>query len=305
MLMHPSVLSPDSMQPAHFCIASAERGWDFLRLTKPRLGLLVLFATAVGFCMASRGALDWQKLAFVLFGTALVSGGAAVLNQVLEMRWDRLMARTCDRPLPSGRIARSEAFALGVGMLLVGLACLALQTTMLALCAAGLALVVYLAAYTPMKRRSSACVLVGAIAGALPPVIGWAAVDGSLRWETGMLFGVLFAWQIPHLTAIAWMHRDDYANAGFAFLPVEASGQSTALQALTFSGVLTVATLLPVVIGATGAGYLVGTLLLDALLLTNAALFLWKRNRESARRLFVVSIVYLSAFLTLMLLAWQ
>ena len=130
------------MQAAHFYIASAERGWDFLRLTKPRLGLLVLFATAVGFCMASREAIDWQRLAFALFGTALVSGGAAVLNQVIEVRWDRLMTRTLGRPLPAGRVTRPEAFVFGVGMTLAGLACLALQTTVLATCLAAVALMV-------------------------------------------------------------------------------------------------------------------------------------------------------------------
>jgi len=291
------------MQPMHFCTASTGRGWDFLNLTKPRLGLLILFATAVGFCMASGGEIDWHRLTFALLGTALVSGGAAVLNQVIEMRWDRLMTRTRVRPLPSGRVTRPEAFFLGVGMTLAGLACLALQTTVFATCLAAVALVVYLAAYTPMKRHSFSCVLVGAIAGALPPVIGWAAVNGALRWETGMLFGVLFTWQIPHLVAIAWIHRDDYANAGFAFLSADASGQSAALHGLIYSGILTGITLTPFFMGTAGMVYLMGALLLDGVLLASAGVFLLMRSKEAARRLFVVSIIYLPAFLTLTLFA--
>jgi len=291
------------MEQPHTCGAYAEWGWNILRLTKPRVGLLVLFATAVGFCMGSVQGVNWRRLAFALFGTALVSGGAAVLNQILEMRWDQLMTRTCNRPLPTDRVAWSEALALGVGMTLAGLAGLALQTTALATCAAALALVVYLAAYTPMKRRSSACVLVGAIAGALPPVIGWAAVDGSLRWETGILFSVLFAWQIPHLAAIAWMHRKDYANAGFVLLSADANGQSTALKALAFAGVLTGVTLLPFFMGTAGMVYLMGTLLLDSVLLASAGLFLLMRSEEAARRLFVASIIYLPVLLGLMLVA--
>lgn len=283
---------------------SAGRGRDFLSLTKPRLGLLVLFATATGFCMASGGRIDLGRLAFALLGTALVSGGASVLNQVAEMRWDRLMTRTRDRPLAAGRVARPAAFRFGAGMAVAGLGCLGWGTTALAAGFAAVALGIYLAGYTPMKRYSAGCVLVGAVAGAMPPVIGWAAAGGVLKWQTGVLFGVLFAWQMPHLAAIAWRHRDDYANAGFAFLLADdPGGRTLALQSFAFSGLLTGITFIPVLMGTAGAGYCVGTLLLDGLLLVGAGLFVRERSRESARRLFMVSMVYLPAFLTLLLFA--
>ena len=282
---------------------SEERAGDLFCLIKLRLGLLVLFATAAGFCMGSPQGIEGGRLAFTLLGTGLVSGGAAVLNQLLEIRWDRLMARTRNRPLPGGRVPGPTAFTLGIGMSIGGGVCLAWKTTALATCFAIAAWVVYLAVYTPLKRRSSVCRLVGALAGAMPPVIGWAAADGSLGWGTGVLFGVLFTWQIPHLLSIAWLHREDYANAGFAVLSVDdSSGRATALQSLAFSGLLTGITLIPVFMGAAGAVYLLGTLLLDAVLLLFAGLFLRERSREAARRLFGISIAYLPAFFALIIL---
>ena len=267
-------------------------GKMFCRLAKVRLGLLVLFATAAGFGLG--GGEDAGRLVFTLLGTGLVSGGAATLNQVLEIRWDAQMLRTCARPLPSGRVAMDTACLLGVGMALVGAAVLAWKTTGLAACLALGALAVYLVFYTPMKRRSAACKLVGAAAGAMPPVIGWAAVDGRMGWGSVFLFGVLFAWQMPHLLTIAWLHRADYAHAGFTMLPAgDTGGRSTALQALVFSAVLAGMTFVP---------FSWETLFLNALLLFFAWRFFQSRSRASARHLFVFSIVYLPALLTILLM---
>lgn len=291
------------MEQAPPYMTSIARGWDFLRLTKPRLGILVLFATAVGFLMASGSEIHWQALVFALLGTALVSGGAAVLNQAMEMRSDSLMTRTRNRPLPAGRIPQPTAFRVGLVMAFSGLAGLAFGTTALATCIAAFALLVYLVGYTPMKRQSSACMLVGAVAGALPPIIGWTAANGTLQWESGVLFGVLFTWQMPHLAAITWMHRMDYAAAGFPFPFVE--GRATGLYAVVFSTMLLGISMLPLFWDSAGLSYFCGTLILDGMILICSGLFLRNPNRESARRLFVASIFYLPVFFTLMLITWK
>lgn len=272
---------------------------DLVRLTKPRLEILVVFAAVAGFCLASGEGIDWGRFLFLLLGMGLVSGAAGTLNQVIETRQDAQMARTCARPLPSGRVGRRTALFMGSGLAACGIACLALQTTPLAACLAGGALALYLGAYTPMKRRTPYCVAVGAVAGALPPVIGWAAYDGTLARETALLFGVLYTWQMPHLLSIAWMHREDYASARFEMLQGEdGTGRVTARQALFFSGLLAVLTLTR----PAGDLYFCGASVLNGVLLACAVGFLRKRDRESARRLFLVSIFYLPLLLTLMML---
>jgi protoheme IX farnesyltransferase len=282
-------------------IGCARRGSDFLLLIKARLVLLVLFATAIGFAIATDRAINGFRMACTLIGTGLTAAGSMILNQVVELHWDRLMTRTRNRPLPAGHITRAAALSLGSGMIAGGLAILALGTTPLAVGFTTLAIAVYLAGYTPMKRRSPACVPIGAVAGALPPVIGWAAAsDGALQWETGVLFGVLFAWQIPHLAAILYIHRDDYAGAGFALL--YSNQRSPAIQAFVFSAMLAAITWIPVSMATTGIVYLIGTIGLNALLLVCSGLFLLEPGRSSARRLFAVSMFYLPVFLTLLLL---
>lgn len=289
------------MHPAPLCTAGAARGLALLNLAKPRLGMLVLFATAAGYWMGGGG--KFARLAAVLVGTGLVSGGAAMLNQVLELKWDRLMARTRERPLPSGRVSRSWALLWGSAMAMAGASILALGATPQAAGLAALAFAIYLAGYTPLKRRSPACVLVGAVAGALPPVIGWAGVNGSLQWGSAWLFGVVFTWQMPHLLAIAWMHRDEYASAGFALLRQDdPTGEATAWTAMLFSLLLAGWTMLPVPLALTGGPYLAGVLCLNGLLLSCTGVFLAARSRESARRLFIASIIYLPGILALILL---
>ena len=279
---------------------------DLAELTKLRLSLLVLITTFVGFTLASGRHLDWVRLLHTLAATGLVAGAAAVLNQVIEIDVDRLMERTRRRPLPAGRMTRPVALMLGVTMAGVGLAYLALATTFLATYLAGATLLVYLAFYTPMKRRTSLCVSIGAVAGAIPPVIGWTAVNGSIGLGAWVLFGVLFAWQMPHFLAIAWMYRDQYSKAGFRMLRSgDASGLGTAIQSLLFTVGLTAITLVPVWIHAAGVGYLIGALLIDALLIVCAVRFVASRTRSAARRLFFASILYLPAVLGLMVFAMQ
>ncbi len=184
-------------------------------LTKARLTMLVLITTFVGVCMAPGERIDWLLLFNTLLGTALVAGSAAVLNQCIEMNVDRLMERTKIRPLPSGRMKLSTALKIGLGMGAAGLAYLALTTNLPATLLAAVTLAIYLLWYTPMKRRSPFCITIGAVAGAIPPVIGWVAVKPSMQAGAWVLFGILFLWQMPHFLAIAWMYHDEYAPGRF------------------------------------------------------------------------------------------
>jgi protoheme IX farnesyltransferase len=190
---------------------------DVCTLTKARLTSLVLMTTLVGFLMAAPR-MEWLKLLHTLFGTALVACSAAILNQVLESKVDRLMERTRNRPLPSGRLHPARAIAFGAALGIIGTAWLALFTNTLAAALALATLVIYVVIYTPMKRRTPLCISVGAVSGALPPVIGWVAARPSLDAGAWILFGVLFLWQMPHFLSIAWIYRDEYAQAGFVML---------------------------------------------------------------------------------------
>jgi protoheme IX farnesyltransferase len=275
---------------------------DLLLLTKARLSLLVLITTLVGFCMASNGPVDWLLLLHTLLGTALVAGSAAVLNQVFESKVDRLMDRTKDRPLPAGRIGNSSALSLGLAMALGGVAWLALAVNLVAASLATLTVVVYLFFYTPLKRRTPFCILVGAISGAIPPVIGWMAASPHFHSGAFILFGVLFLWQMPHFLAIAWLYRDEYAQAGFTMLRRnDIGGLNTAREAFLYSIALVVLTTFPFFFHTATTVYFAGALLLDVFLLACAAQFLLARTRPSARRLFFASIIYLPLLLGLMI----
>lgn len=270
-------------------------------LTKARLSLLVLMTTFVGFCLGTNGPLDWLLLVHSLFGTALVTGSAAVLNQVLEAKVDRLMGRTRNRPLAAARMKRSSAVTIGLLLAFGGLGYLAVLVNNLTAVLAGLTLVVYLLLYTPLKRRTSFCVIVGAVSGAIPPMIGWTSVTGSLGQGAWVLFGVLFFWQMPHFLAIAWIYRDEYAGAGFVMLPKnDPRGSDTALQSLVFTVALALVSFAPLMFSGAGATYFIGALLCNAAITACAAQFLMFRTRESARRLFFASIIYLPCLLGLM-----
>lgn len=274
---------------------------DMAALTKARLSTLVLVTTLVGFCMGSGEAFDWFLLCRALFGTALATASAAVLNQVLERKVDRLMRRTRNRPLPAGRMKTTTALGLGILLGVASFIYLMHRVNPLSAWLSLATLIVYVLIYTPMKRRTAWCVTVGAVSGGLPPLIGWAAARGTLDAPAWILFGVLFLWQIPHFLAIAWMYRDEYAQAGFVMLRSnDINGLKTARESLLFSLALALLTLVPLVCGLATPLYGVGALLCDALLLTCAVQFLVERNRPTARRLFFASIIYLPLLLGLM-----
>ncbi len=278
-------------------VAFADR-WE---LTKPGITGMVVLTAAVGFLMASRGPLQLARLAAALAGTGLVAAGAAVLNQVLERTSDAAMVRTRRRPLPAGRVAAKDASVFGAVLTTAGLG------TLLAGCgplAAGFAFVTwasYLFLYTPLKRRTPLATLIGAVPGALPPVIGWSAARGSVELGAFILFAILFLWQIPHFLAIAWLYRDDYARAGFPMLPVlDREGRFTARQALVHSLALLAVSLTPVLAGMAGGLYLAGAFTLGGALSLFSVRLLGARDLPSARRLFFASVVYLPVLSSLL-----
>ncbi|MAG71302.1 MAG: heme o synthase [Vicinamibacterales bacterium] len=269
------------------------RAADFVALTKPRLNVLVLATTTVCFYLALPGADAQWLIVPTLIGTGLVAGGAAALNQVYERDADGLMVRTRSRPLPDGRLSEAEARCFGIVLSVVGIAALTYARPL----AAGLALatlVSYALVYTPLKKRTSFAMVVGAVPGALPAALGWVAASGAMSVEAWVLFGIVFFWQIPHFLAVAWMYRDDFARAGFAFLPViEPTGRRTARHVLLYLAALLPVSLAPTWIGMVGTTYLVGASLLGLGFAGLAVRFAWGRSGRNARWLFLGSIAYL------------
>ena len=270
------------------------RTGDYVTLAKPRLNLLVVATTLAGYYMAAPRNLGWLLLLNTLIGTALVASGASAFNQLLEIDSDGLMRRTRARPLPSGRItpARAKAFALVLSV--IGLAQLAYAVNLLATAVAFVTLLTYTVFYTPLKKRTSLATVVGGVPGALPPMIGWAAVRGNLSLEAWILFGIVFLWQMPHFLAIAWMYREDYKRAGFPLLPIiEPDGASTGRQAVMYAAALLPVSLAPVAAGMAGNAYLAVAAVMGIGFLALAARFAWLRTATDARRLFFGSILYL------------
>lgn len=275
----------------------------YLELTKPRITILVLVTTLVGFALASPQMPDLARLMHTLFGTALVAAGASALNQVLEREADGRMNRTRSRPLPSGRLRPDAALVLAVDTATLGVAWLAVAVNRPAALLAAATLASYVLAYTPLKRRTPWSTVVGAVPGALPPVIGWVAASGELTAGAAVLFAILFIWQLPHFFAIGWLYREDYVRAGFRLLPViDPDGRLTARQITTTTALLIPATLAPVAIGMNGSLYLAGAILLAFAFLRQALAFGRSRGDADARRLFRTSLLILPALLGLMLL---
>ena len=275
---------------------------DFIMLTKARLTMLVLMTTALGFGFGSGRSIDWFLLFRVMFGTAFVAASASVLNQFLERKVDRLMGRTKDRPLPAGRMAPGTALGLGLFLGVAGIIYLTNRVSPLCAELAALTLGIYVALYTPMKRKSAWCVTLGAIAGAVPPVIGWAAATGALGRGAWIVFGILFFWQMPHFLALAWMYRDEYAQAGFFMLRRgDVAGIKAATESLLCAIALTAVTLAPAFLGMAHPVYAGVAAVCDGWILTCAALFLSHRSRTSARRLFLASILYLPLIMALLM----
>ena len=275
---------------------------DFIALAKPRLNFLVVASSLAGYLMAGGDTTNALRLVLMLAGTALVACGASAFNQVIEREPDSLMKRTRLRPVPDGRLQPGEAVAFATAMSAVGLLLLGAGVNLLSAAVAFTTLLTYALVYTPLKRRSSFATVVGAIPGALPPVIGWAAARGSLSQGAWILFGILFLWQLPHFLAIAWMYRDDYARAGFPMLPVvEPDGRSTGRQAILYCAALLPVSLAPTLAGMTGTGYFVGALVLSMLFLGLTIKFARTRAVRDARRLFFGSIIYLPLLWILMI----
>jgi heme o synthase len=286
-----------------FAVVANQRLADFLALTKPRLNLLVVVTAAVGYYLGAGSALNFASLAGAVIGIALVAGGAAGLNQVYERDTDSLMWRTRTRPLAANRLTPTDAVIFSLTLAILGLVIVAAASNLLAAFLALLTLLSYNLVYTPMKRRSRLATLVGAVPGALPPMIGWVAAEGALTPEAWALFAIVFVWQIPHFMAIAWLYRDDFGRAGFPLLPVvEPDGRSTARQAVLFSVVLLPVSLAPYFLRLSGSAYALGAIVGALALLTLAVSFALNRTNERARRLFVGSITYLP-FLWIMLIA--
>ena len=267
---------------------------DYIALTKPRLNVLVVATSAAGYYLGSTTPISLAPLAAAVVGTTFVAGGAAALNQVSERETDALMRRTRMRPLPDGRIATSEARIFGVLLSAAGLILLTVFSSWLASLLALATLVIYLFIYTPLKRRSPVATLVGAVPGALPPLIGWAASHGSITLGGLSLFLIVFLWQIPHFMAIAWLYRDDYGAAGFPMLPViDPDGRRAGNQAAGYAAALLLCSLMPSLVGVSGVVYAGVAGLLGIALLVLALRFARARTDANARRLFHGSLIYL------------
>lgn len=288
--------------------AHAEPGLlaDLLDLTKARLNLLVLITTFVGYWMGATGTMDWARLIQVMLATAMTAASAATLNQLWEVRIDALMERTKTRPLPSGRMKPTAALALGLVLGIAGTVWLWLAVNRISALLAVSTIVIYVLLYTPMKRRTAYCTVVGAVSGAIPPVIGWSAANPELSLGAWVLFGILFTWQMPHFLAIAWMYRDEYRRAGLVMLKRDdQTGIATAVTSFLFTMLLTFTTMVPFNAGLGGSIYLGCALIINSVFWLAALHFWADRSRPIARRLFFASIIYLPLILGLMVFTKQ
>jgi protoheme IX farnesyltransferase len=278
------------------------RAADYMTLVKPRLTMLVLATVLVGYFLGAGSDPSGQVLLAVLWGATLVGGGASAINQYLERDADAKMRRTADRPLPSGRMDPVEALGFGVVLCGAGVTYLAFYVNALTGFLAVLTLITYLSLYTPLKSRSPCCTMVGAIPGALPPMMGWTAATGELGAGAWALFGILFLWQLPHFYAIAWIYRDDYARAGYPMFPVIPGGESrTARQIIALCALLIPVSILPAVLGLAGWGYVVAAVVLGLIYLAFGVRLAIQRTLPAARHLFLVSIAYMPLLLAILL----
>jgi protoheme IX farnesyltransferase len=260
--------------------------------------LLVLLTTAVGYYLGARGPINFPGLFHAVFGTALAAAGAAALNQWWERRLDALMHRTRARPIPAGRMPARDALILGCLLSVAGVVYLSVTCNALSAMLAAATILVYIFAYTPLKRVSTFNTLVGAIPGALPPVVGWAASTGQMDIGAWSLFAILFFWQLPHFFAIAWMYREDYARAGFEMISKDDNtGARSASQSVLFCILLLLISGIPEFLGLVSSVYLLIELVLNGLFIFVAMRFLRTQQRADARRLFLTSIAYLPLLL--------
>ncbi len=296
------------LEPASVVLLNADKATKswlavFADLVKARLTTLVLLTTLVGFYLGWRGPMNYLLLFHTLLATALVAAGASALNQWIEMDYDAKMPRTQDRPLPSGRMQPVSAMLFGGVASVCGLVYLAFAVNLLTSVLGAVTLVSYLFVYTPLKRVTWINTLVGAIPGALPPLMGWTAARNQLSGEGWALFAILAFWQLPHFFAIAWLYRDEYAKAGFVMLPhVDPDGSRTAQQSISNTLALLLVSLFPYLWQISGRGYLVVALALGLAFLMLAVRFSRRLTRSSARQFFLASILYLPLLLTALVL---
>jgi protoheme IX farnesyltransferase len=278
---------------------------SYFELTKPRITCFILMSTAIGFLFGLHlaPAWTWMQLVHTLLGTGLIASGTAALNQWYESEPDAKMARTKARPIPSGRLTSRQAFQFGFALSAAGFAELSLGVNLLTGLLGLFTLASYLFVYTPLKRISPISTTIGAIPGAMPPLIGYAAASGLLNFEAGILFAILFLWQFPHFYAIAWMYREDYARAGIRMLPVvEPDGDSTGRRILWFSLALVPMSLAPSFFSMAGNVYLFGALILGALVLYAGFRVASEHTRLRARQVLLASVVYLPLLYGLLVL---
>lgn len=276
---------------------------DYLELSKSRIVMMVLITTAAGYFFAAPR-VDWALLLNALVGTALVAAGTNALNQYVEREHDAKMRRTRLRPLPDGRITPRAALLFSISISIIGTVYLGLAVNWLTAALGALTLLTYIFIYTPLKRVSTICTIIGAVPGAIPPLMGWTAATGSLGMGGWIVFGILFFWQLPHFMAISWMYRDDYARGGFAMLAVQDDeGRVTARHAVFYSFALLTVSVLPPLFGLATYVYLVGAIAAGAALTVASFFFLADRTPRSARRLFMASNIYLIVAMLLLVLA--
>ena len=274
---------------------------DLVALTKPRVVVMILVTTLVGYYVGLLGAPDYVRMLHLILGTVLAAGGTLALNQYWERDVDARMERTRARPLPDGRLQPIEALLFGGAVTLAGVAYLAAFVGALSAAVTAATAVLYLFAYTPLKLRTALCTIVGAVPGALPPVTGWVAARDDLSLGAWVLFGILFLWQLPHTLAIARLYREDYARAGVRVLPVvDAGGSTTERQIVTASLALLAVSLLPTLIGLAGGLYFAGALALGIALAALGAMQALTPSTGSARRVLYASLLYLPALLALL-----
>lgn len=290
---------------SHSTLSDLKSNWEvFSQLTKLRLTLLVLFTTLIGFlfgCDLLQG--QWIKLINLLLGTYAVASGAAVLNQLLEIKPDSLMKRTQDRPLPQARWEKRDAYALGTFLCGGGIAYLLITINFVAAALAALTVLIYIALYTPIKKISSWNTLIGAVPGALPPLIGWSAASTHWGWDSVALFSILFLWQMPHFLAIAWLYREDYTRGGFKMLTLnDPTGQRTARKSTFYAALLIPVSLIPYFTGSAGWIYLVAACVFGFSYLGCAVRCIRNPSVKFTRTLFFASLLYLPCVLIMLVL---
>jgi protoheme IX farnesyltransferase len=277
---------------------------DYYTLTKPEVNLLILMTTSAGYYLASRGHFWVTGLVNTVLGTVLVASGTATLNQWMERVWDGQMRRTATRPLPSGRLTAREALLFGILLSIAGGLYLAVAVNGLSALLAMLTLLSYLLVYTPLKRKTPLCTLLGAFPGAMPTLIGWAGASGHIERQAWFLFAVLFLWQFPHFLAIALMYREDYARAGYRMLPAfDLDSHFTRAEIVGFALVLVFTTMLPFT-GRGGPVYLAAMALAGGYLLYHVAKLVWTPSKVLASRVVFASVIYLPVILGI-LIAWK